>query len=221
MHSAADVTDFFNYVTGFGRPQRFRKILVAPFNLREGLIERIREVAEAAAAGKQARIRIKVNALSDPEISDELYAASQAGARVDLIARSVCVVRPGVKRFSENISVRSIVGRFLEHSRVYNFQMRGRSCWLIGSADLMPRNLDHRLEIMVPVEDPRAQRRLADVFDVLLADNGAWQLRSDGSWYAAARKEGEKPCGAQSVLMRRARRRAGYRGDGAKSGVQA
>jgi polyphosphate kinase len=204
---AADVADFFNYVTGFGKPQRFRKLLVAPFTLRDGLIERIRDTAEAASSGREARIRIKVNALTDPAIIEELYKASQAGVRIDLITRSICTVRPGVKGLSDNISVRSVVGRFLEHSRIYNFHARGRSTWLIGSADLMPRNLDHRLEIVTPVEDARAQQRLAAVLDTLLADNSAWRLRSDGSWQKLAPKKGEKPLAAQPSLMRSTRRR--------------
>jgi polyphosphate kinase len=204
---AADVADFFNYVTGFGKPQRFRKLLVAPFDLRGGLIERIRDLARAAAAGKRARIRFKVNALTDPAIIEELYAASQAGVRIDLVIRSICAVRPGVKDLSENIEVRSIVGRFLEHSRVFNFQTRGRSSWLVGSSDLMPRNLDHRLEIVVPVEDPNAQQRLGAVFETLLADNNAWKLRPDGTWQRLAPKKGERPIPAQAALMRSARRR--------------
>jgi polyphosphate kinase len=214
---AADVADFFNYVTGFGKPQRFRKLLVAPFTLRDGLIERIRDAADTASSGREARIRIKVNALTDGAIIEELYAASQAGVRIDLVTRSICAVRPGVKGLSENIEVRSVVGRFLEHSRVFNFQARGRSSWLIGSADLMPRNLDHRLEIVTPVEDVRAQQRLAAVLDTLLTDNTAWRLRSDGSWQQLGPKKGEKPLAAQSALMRSARRRR----SGARRGVAA
>ena len=118
----ADVADLFNYITGFGRPQKFRKLLVAPFTLRSGLVDEIRAVAAAAADGKHARIRLKLNHLVDPKIVDELYAASQAGARIDIIARSTCALRPGVEGLSENIHVRSIVGRFLEHSRIYSFE---------------------------------------------------------------------------------------------------
>ena len=118
----ADVADLFNYITGFGRPQKFRKLLVAPFTLRSGLVDEIRAVAAAAADGKHARIRLKLNHLVDPKIVDELYAASQAGRTIDIIARSTCALRPGVEGLSENIHVRSIVGRFLEHSRVYSFE---------------------------------------------------------------------------------------------------
>ena len=204
---AADVADLFNYVTGFGRPQRFRKLLVAPFTLRDGLIERIRACAEAAAAGKPALIRFKLNALTDPAIIEELYAASQAGVGIDVFARSICSLRPGVKGLSDTIEVRSVVGRFLEHSRAFCFEAGDRSAWYIGSADLMPRNLDHRLEIVAPVEDARAQQRLASVFDTLLEDNTAWRLGSDGAWTKLSPKKGDRPANAQQSLMRTARRR--------------
>ena len=123
---AADVADVFNYVTGFGRPQRFRKLLVAPFEMRGRLIEEIRAVAAAAAAGETARIRLKLNNLVDPTVIDELYAASAAGARVEICARAICMLRPGVEGLSENIRVRSILGRFLEHSRIYSFEAGSR-----------------------------------------------------------------------------------------------
>jgi len=204
---AADVADLFNFVTGFGKPQRFRKVLVAPFTLRSGLIERIRECTDAAAAGKEARIRFKVNALTDEAIIEALYVASQADVKVDVLARSICSLRPGVKGMSENVVVRSIVDRFLEHSRVFNFAVGTKSSWLMGSADLMPRNLDHRLEVVVPVEDAKAQQRLAAIFDVLLADDSCWKLGADGSWQRPAPKRGERAQPAQPTLMRSARRR--------------
>ena len=213
---AADVADLFNYLTGFGRPQRFRKILVAPFALRTRLIEHIRSVAQAAEAGKNARIRIKVNNLTDGAIIEELYEASQAGAEIDVIARSVVALRPGVPNLSENIRVRSILGRFLEHSRVYVLDAGNKSTYLMGSADLMPRNLDHRVEIVAPVEDGRARQKISAMFDGLLADNTqAWQLRADGTWRRLQPKKDERPTSAQSVLMRsalaRARRRPASR----------
>jgi polyphosphate kinase len=209
---AADVADLFNYLTGFGRPQRFRKLLVAPFTLRSSLVEGIRGVASAAAAGEAARIRIKTNALTDETIIEELYAASQAGAQVEILARSVCTLRPGVPGMSETIRVRSVLGRFLEHSRVFVFEAGKRCTYLIGSADLMPRNLDHRVEIVAPVEDPRVQGELAAVFDVLLADNEAWELQADGGWQRLRPKKDERPRPSQEMLMRQstpsARRRA-------------
>jgi polyphosphate kinase len=213
---AADVADLFNYLTGFGRPQRFRKILVAPFALRTRLIEHIRAVAQAAEAGKNARIRIKVNNLTDAAIIEELYEASQAGAEIDIIARSVVALRPSVPDLSENIRVRSILGRFLEHSRVYLLEAGNKATYLMGSADLMPRNLDHRVEIVAPVEDGRARQKISAMFDALLADNAqAWQLRSDGTWRRLQPKKDERAVPAQSVLMRsalaRARRRPATR----------
>ena len=204
---AEDVANLFNYVTGFGRPEQFRKLLVAPFNLRERVIEEIRRVAHAAAAKKHARIRLKVNNLSDPAIIDELYLASQAGAKIDLIIRSICAVRPGVKGLSENIRVRSVLGRFLEHSRVFYFEAHGDRRCFVGSADLLPRNLDHRLEAVAPVQDARLQQRLGAALDALLEDGTAWELQPDGVWKRRTPKKGEQPRSGQTSLMRSARRR--------------
>ncbi len=204
---ADDVANLFNYVTGFGKPERFRKLLVAPFNLRDRVIEEIRKVAQAAAANKHAVIRIKVNHLSDPAIIDELYLASQAGAKIDLIVRSVCALRPGVKGMSENIRVRSVLGRFLEHSRVYHFEARNARRYFVGSADLLPRNLDHRLEAVAPVDDARLQQRLGAALDALLDDETAWQLQPDGTWKRLAPKKPDQARSGQATLMRLARRR--------------
>jgi polyphosphate kinase len=201
----ADIADLFNHLTGFARPQRFRKLLVAPFNMRNRLVEEIRRVAAAAAAGEHARIRIKVNSLTDEAIIDELYAASCEGARIDIVARAICSLRPGVPGMSETIRVRSVLGRFLEHSRVYVFEAGERRLHLLGSADLMPRNLDHRIEVVVPVEDARIKNELDAVLDVLDADNvQAWNLRPDGSWERLRPARGDKPRPAQDALMRRA-----------------
>ena len=208
----ADVADLFNHLTGFGKPQKFRKILVAPFNLRERLIEEIRRVGQTVKDGKEARIRMKMNALTDPAIIDELYAASQLGARIELVVRGICSLRPGVKGLSENITVRSILGTFLEHSRLYQFEREDGSCWLVGSADLMPRNLDNRLELVVPIENERLRSRLSGIFDTLLADNtDAWELKEDGTWRRLHPGKGERARGSQEALMRsaaRPRRRA-------------
>jgi polyphosphate kinase len=209
---AEDVAKLFNYVTGFGKPEAFRKLLVAPFNLRDRLIDEIRKVAEAAAAGKHAAIRLKVNNLSDTAIIDELYLASQAGAKIDLIVRSVCTLRPGVKGMSETIRVRSVLGRFLEHSRVFHFEARRERRYYIGSADLLPRNLDHRLEAVVPVVDARLQQRLAAALDALLEDDTAWELQSDGTWKRREPKKNDQPRSGQASLMRSARRRRRPRG---------
>jgi polyphosphate kinase len=206
---AGDVADLFNYLTGFGRPQRFRRLLVAPFALRARLIEEIRLVSQAAKAGKQARIRIKTNALNDEDLIDALYDASQAGAEIDIVSRSVCTLHPGIEGLSESIRVRSIVGRFLEHSRAFILDAGDRSAFLIGSADLMPRNLDNRVEIVVPVQDARARQRMTAIFDALLADNThSWGLRTDGTWRRMRPKKDERPTSAQAALMRSAGARA-------------
>jgi polyphosphate kinase len=206
---AADVADLFNQLTGFGRPQAYRKLLVAPWGLRQGLLERIREVRRAATDGEQARIRIKVNNLTDEELIEELYRAAQEGAKIDIVARSICTLRPGVPGLSETIRVRSILGRFLEHSRFYIFDAGGKRTFLLGSADLMPRNLDHRIELLAPVEDGRAQQDLLRAFDVLLADNAsAWEMSSEGRWMKLRPKKGDRGRQAQQVFMRSARARA-------------
>ncbi|HET9323945.1 MAG TPA: polyphosphate kinase 1 [Gaiellaceae bacterium] len=205
---AADVADLFNYVTGFGRPQRFRKLLVAPWTLRPRLIDEIRAVAEAASAGKKARIRMKANAITDQAIIEELYEASQAGAEIDLVIRNISALRPGIPGLSENIRVRSILGRFLEHSRFFIFEAGKQTSYLLGSADLMPRNLDHRVEVVTPVEDTRSQQRLVAVFDALLADSTqAWTLGPEGEWTRLQPGKNARPRGAQETLMRSARAR--------------
>jgi polyphosphate kinase len=205
---AADVADLFNHLTGFGRPARFRKLLVAPFTLRERLIEEIRMVAGAAQAGKKARIRIKVNGLTDPQVIDELYAASAAGARIDLLVRGVCSLRPGLPELSEHIRVRSVIGRFLEHSRLFAFDAEGRSVCFMGSSDLMPRNLDHRVEVVTPVENPDLQAELSSSFEALWRDTAtSFELDSSGNWGRVGPKKDERPRSGQQTLMRRARRR--------------
>jgi polyphosphate kinase len=205
----ADVADLFNYITGFGRPQKFRKLLVAPFTLRSGLVEEIRAVAAAAAAGERARIRLKVNHLVDPGVVDELYAASQAGASIDVIARTTCSLRPGIEGLSENIRVRSILGRFLEHSRIFEFEAGDHATTYLGSADLMQRNLDHRIEVLTPVENARVRQDLAAILDSALADDtNAWELRSDGTWARLSPPNPDKPHEHQETMMRRALTRA-------------
>ncbi len=202
----ADVADLFNYLTGFGAPQGFRKLLVAPFNLRESLVEEIRSTAAAAKANAPASIRIKVNSLHDEQIIEELYSASQAGAKVDIVTRRICGLRPGVKGMSKNVRVRSVLGRFLEHSRFFVFQRGEESRYLLGSADLLPRNLDHRIEVVTPVEARPLQAKLDAIFDALLADNAqAWELRSDGSWLRVKPPKGERHRTAQGTLMTKAR----------------
>jgi polyphosphate kinase len=206
---AADVADLFNYLTGFGRPARFRKLLVAPFTLKQRLIDEIRDVADAARDGRKARIRIKVNGLTHTEVIDELYAASEAGARIDLLVRGVCSLRPGVPGLSDGIRVRSVLGRFLEHSRLFHFEAGDRSRFYLGSTDLMPRNLDHRVEVVAPIEDLGATSELSATIDALLADTASsWELDHAGVWHRIRPKKEDRPRSAQAVQMRRARRRA-------------
>ena len=174
----ADVTELFNLLTGYSRQSRYRKLLVAPTNLRAGITQLIER--EAVVGG---RIIIKVNNLIDQEIIDALYAASQSGAQVDLLVRSMCSLRPGVPGLSERIRVRSIVGQFLEHSRIFMFGNGGRPEYYLGSSDLMPRNLDRRVEAVVPVSDSRLRHRLQQILDISIADDVlAWELGPDGAW---------------------------------------
>jgi polyphosphate kinase len=208
----ADAADLFNFLTGFSHPPPFRKLLVAPFTLREGLVEQIRAVRRAATEGEEARIRIKVNNLNDEEIINELYRAAQEGAKIDIVARSICTLRPGVPGLSETIRVRSILGRFLEHSRLFVFDAGKKSTYWLGSADLMPRNLDHRIELVAPVEDSRAQNDIARAFEIMLADNAsAWELSPDGRWMKLRPRKGDRGRAAQAVFMRSARARASRR----------
>jgi polyphosphate kinase len=185
----ADVGELFNHLTGVGERVAYRKLLVAPGGLRAGLLERIR--AEAAA-GADGEILIKVNGLSDPEMIDALYEASRAGAKIDLLLRSICCLRPGVPGLSENIRVRSVVGRFLEHSRIFRFgsAARGRS-YYIGSSDLMTRNLDRRVEVLVPVEDASLKARLDEILWVNFDPAArAWELQPDGRWLHRPESDG-------------------------------
>jgi polyphosphate kinase len=189
----ADVTDLFNFLTGHSRQRAFRKLLVAPLTLRERIIGLIDEEAEAQAAGGSGRIVMKLNAVIDPTVIDALYRASRAGVRIDLIVRGMCALRPGVPGVSENVRVRSIVGRFLEHSRVFCFGSGERERFYIGSADMMERNLDRRVEALAPVTDPALQQRLRTILDVALADDRrAWLLGSNDRWRRAEEIDTER-----------------------------
>jgi len=176
----ADLSELFNHLTGYSRPVEYHRLLVAPMHLRDGLVERIRSQARPGG-----RITIKMNAIVDPEMIDELYAASQAGADIDLVVRSICCLRAGVPGLSERIRVRSIVGRYLEHSRILRFGEVGdpEAEYVIGSADMMPRNLDRRVEAMLRVTDARMRARLDEILDINLSDDVlAWTLEPDGTW---------------------------------------
>jgi polyphosphate kinase len=200
-----DVSEVFNLLTGYSRQQSFKTLLVAPSTLRSGLLELIR-----SQANPEGQITIKLNSLVDHEVIDALYDASQAGARIELIVRSMCCLRPGVPGLSESISVRSIVGRFLEHSRIFRFGTGAEATYLIGSADLMERNLDRRVEVLTPVRAPALRARLDEILGVLLADETlAWKLDGDGIWHAPtataavdaqARLEQAARAGARPIL---------------------
>ena len=201
----ADVTDMFNSLTGLGRPQRFRKALVSPAHLRNGILLEIEQTIVAANSGEEARIVMKMNALTDRRCIEALYRASQAGVRIDLNVRGICCLRPGIEGVSDNIRVTSVVGRFLEHSRIYGFHRGDESRYYIGSADLMPRNLDTRVELVVPVESEELQSELEDTLERCFADDTfAWELSPDGDW--ERRTRGERCVHAE--LAERARERA-------------
>jgi polyphosphate kinase len=184
----SDATDLFNYLTGYSAKTEFHKLLVAPITLRQGIEALIRREIDHGAKG---HLIFKMNALEDPLTIESLYRASQAGVRVDLLVRGLCCLRPGIPGVSQNIQVISVIGRFLEHSRIYYFRNGGDEEVYAGSADLMPRNLDRRVEILFPIEDPCLVRRIRDeILDVYLADHvNGYRMQSDGGYTRASRSE--------------------------------
>jgi polyphosphate kinase len=199
----ADLTDLFNSLTGYSRKDSYRNLLVAPHGVRKGIIERIEREVAATRAGADGRIRLKANALVDEQVIDALYRASQAGVRVEVVVRGICALRPGDPGFSENIVVRSILGRFLEHSRVIHFSAIDE--FWIGSADMMHRNLDRRVEVMAEVKDPRLKAQLDEVFESAMNPaTRCWELGADGSWTASP-QEGQTVRDHQVWLMERHR----------------
>ncbi len=198
----ADLTDLFNYLTGYSRQRSYRKLLVAPVNLRDRFLFLIRREAEHCRNGYSGRIVAKMNSLVDPQIIATLYEASMAGVQIDLIVRGMCCLRPGVEGVSENIRVISIIGRYLEHSRIYYFHNQGQEEVYIGSADWMTRNLDRRVEAIVPVEDPEIVKDLEEILAVMLADNRqVWDLQADGEYIQRHPAEGVKEQSSQKILM--------------------
>jgi polyphosphate kinase len=198
-----EIAELFNQLTGYSRPEHYRRVLVAPLNLRERIIGEIDATIDAHEAGKDARIRMKMNSLVDAACIRALYRASQAGVPIELNVRGACCLRPGVSGVSESIRVVSIVGRFLEHSRIYAFQRGEQTAIFVGSADLMPRNLDSRVELVVPVDDPDARAQLLDTLDRCLADTeNAWDLAADGTWVHRRVPSGGQPRDVQAELMR-------------------
>jgi polyphosphate kinase len=196
-----DIAEMFNYLTGYARPSGYRQVWVAPFNLKDGIIGEIDRAIEAHTPERPSRIRMKMNSLLDATSIQALYRASQAGVEVDLNVRGICALRPGVPGISENIRVVSIVGRFLEHSRIYSFERPDETRIYIGSADLMPRNLYNRVELLTPVENHANRDQLADVLDRSFADNtNSWQLGADGVW-SRLTTNGDPPRSMQNELM--------------------
>jgi polyphosphate kinase len=198
----ADLTDLFNFLTGYARQDTYRQLLVAPLSLRTRIVELIRREVELHSPGRPGLIRAKLNSLIDSQIIAELYAASRAGVRVDLVIRGICGLRPQVPGVSDRIRVVSIVGRFLEHARILQF---GQDDVFIGSADWMPRNLDRRVEAMSPVQDPELREQLKGILDLELSDDiQAWTLDAEGAWTRRVPGDGERARSSQDEFMARA-----------------
>ena len=196
-----DLTKVFNFFTGPTLDDRFRKLLIAPVTMRERFTEMVRREAEHARAGQRARIVVKINGLEDPSMVEELYRASMAGVEIDLIVRDICRLRPGIEGLSENITVHSIVGRFLEHARIFYFENGGSPEWYIGSADWMTRNLDYRVEAVTPVEDTQLREQLRFILEASLTDNRRrWVMQSDGT-YEAVSSDDDPVRDIQEILM--------------------
>ncbi|MUL36327.1 polyphosphate kinase 1 [Gloeocapsopsis dulcis] len=201
----ADLTDLFNYLTGYSRQRSYRQLLVAPVNMRDRVLALIRREVEHCHNGLTGRIVAKMNSLVDPQIIATLYEASQAGVQIDLIIRGICCLCPGLKDISENIRVISIVGRFLEHSRIFYFHNNGQEEIFIGSADWMPRNLDRRVEAITPIHDPKIAKDLQEILGVMLADNRqAWDLQPDGTYIQRQPTEDSPEASSQNILMQMA-----------------
>jgi polyphosphate kinase len=197
-----DATDLFNFITGFSRQKEYNKLMVAPASLRQGILGLIRRETTHAREGRDARIIAKFNRLADTEVIRALYEASQAGVSIDLTVRGVCMLRPGVEGLSENVRVRSVVGRFLEHSRIFYFANGGDEEVYTGSADWMPRNFDRRVEVIAPVKDERLKARLKEILDIYLADNvKARRLLPDGSYERVSPAPGEKKINSQTYFI--------------------
>ena len=201
----ADLTDLFNFLTGHSRQRSYRKLLVAPVSLRDRMLVLIQRERDRAKKGEKAYIIAKMNALVDPKIIQTLYEASQAGVEIDLIIRGICCLRPGVEGVSENIRVISIIGRFLEHSRIFYFYNNGEEELYIGSADWMQRNLDRRIEAVVPIDDPNIFQDLKNILEIMLSDNRqAWELQPDGHYLQRQPGENEEVRSTHEILMQMA-----------------
>jgi polyphosphate kinase len=201
----ADLTDLFNFLTGYSRQHSYRKLLVAPVGLRDRMVALIQREIEHTKNGNPGRIIAKMNSLVDPTIIQTLYQASQAGVEIDLIVRGICCLRPGLEGISDNIRVMSIVGRYLEHSRIFYFHNNDAAEVFIGSADWMPRNLDRRVEAIAPIEEPTVLKQLKEILDILLSDNRhAWELQPDGNYIQRQPQDDDEERSAQDLLMEKA-----------------
>ncbi|RZM82417.1 polyphosphate kinase 1 [Leptolyngbya iicbica] len=204
----ADLTDVFNFLTGYSRQTNYRRLLVAPLTLRQGMLQLIEREVAHVKAGEPGRIIAKMNSLVDAEMIRALYRASQAGVEIDLIVRGICCLRPGVPGVSDRIRVISVIGRFLEHARIFYFTNNGEEEIYIGSADWMPRNLDRRVEAVTPVLDTDAVQELKDILEIMLADNRfAWDLGADGQFVQRQPSEGEPVISTHDQLMERTLKR--------------
>lgn len=203
-----DLTELFNYITtGYVPKRHYRKILPAPTKIKKAIIDKIRREIKHRKNGESGHIQFKMNALEDADITREFYKASQAGVKIELVVRDTCRLRPGIAGLSDNVTVISIVGRFLEHSRIYYFRNAGREEYYIGSADMMNRNLQDRIEVLAPVTPPDLQAELREILDINLSDTrGAWEMQSDGT-YVQRRPKSPNALGCQEQLMELARRR--------------
>ncbi|MEE8295928.1 MAG: polyphosphate kinase, partial [Sphingomonadales bacterium] len=204
-----DLTNLFNYLTTGSRlPRGFEKILTSPKKAKKEFIKKIHRETKIAEAGNPALIRFKCNAIHDAEIGRALYEAGQKGVKIELIIRDSCCLIPGRKDFSENISVRSIIGRFLEHTRIYYFHNGGAEEYFMGSADMMRRNLESRVEILTPIEEPAHREELKLILDTQMADTrNAWEMRPNGSYKRLYPEEGVKTKGSQEVFIKLAQKR--------------
>jgi polyphosphate kinase len=203
-----DLTELFNYLTGYSPPPRYRKILTSPYTLKNTLIEKIRREAKNHTPASPGLIQLKMNALEDVDITNALYVAAQAGVKVDLIVRDTCRLRPGIAGLSENIQVISVVGRFLEHARIYYFRNGGEEEYYIGSADLMKRNLESRVEVITPVEDPKLRQELRLILDVQLSSRrNVWEMQADGKYTLRQAIPDKAATGSQETFIELAQKR--------------
>ena len=197
-----DGTDLFNYLTGYSEQEEYQELLVAPLTLREKIVGLIREQRELAEKGEPARISCKMNSLTDPRIIEEFYQASQAGVKIEMVIRGICCLKPGLEGVSENIRVVSLVGRFLEHARIFAFGEGEDEKIYLGSADLMQRNIDRRVETVFPLREARHRQKIRRLMDLQLNDTAnSWEMNADGAYTRLHPNEGEESLDSQALLL--------------------